>query len=90
MDRIEKYLDKSEEIVLLSQAEEVAAIRVLLKAIESKRNQVRETLETKPKHSPDDLEDDLVFLLGMVKGLNWALGLPARSRDYINNLKVKE
>ena len=87
MDRISKYLEKSEEIILLSQSEEVEAVRVLLKATENKRDAIRETLETQPKHCPDDLEDDLVFLLGMVKGLNWVLGLPARSRNYINNLK---
>jgi len=85
--RIDKYLNESGEITLLSQSEEVEAIRVLLKATKNKRNKVREILETKPKHSPEDLEEDLVFLLGMVKGLNWVLGLPARSRDYINNIK---
>jgi len=87
MSRIDKYLDKSGEIIILSQSEEVEAVRILLKAVESKRDKLREVLETKPKNSPEDLEEDLVFLLGMVKGLNWVLGLPARSRDYINNLK---
>jgi len=87
VDRINKYLDKSEEIILLSQSEEVEAVRVLLKAVKSKRDKVRQLYETKPKHSPEDLEEDLVFLLGMVKGLNWVLGLPARSRNYINNFK---
>jgi len=85
--RIDKYLNESGEITLLSQSEEVEAVRVLLKATKNKRNKIREILETKPKHSPEDLEEDLVFLLGMVKGLNWVLGLPARSRDYINNIK---
>lgn len=87
MDRISKYLKESEEIILLSQSEEVEAVRVLLKATEAKRDEIRKILETKPKHSPEDLEDDLVFLLGMVKAFNWVLGLPARSRNYINNLK---
>lgn len=85
--RIDQYLDKSEEIILLSQSKEIEAVRVLLKATENKRNKVRDILETKPKHSPENLEDDLVFLLGMVKGLNWVLGLPARSQNYIKNLK---
>ena len=87
MTRIDKYLDKSEDIILLSQSGEVEAIRVLLKATENKRDKVREILETKPKHSPENLEEDLVFLLGMAKGLNWVLGLPARSREFIKNLK---
>jgi len=87
--RIDKYLDKSEEIILLSQSEEVEAIRVLLKATENKRNKVREALEMKPKYSPENLEEDLVFLLGMAKGLNWVLGLPERSRNYINNFKTE-
>lgn len=87
MIRIVKYLDKSEDIILLSQSEEIEAVRVLLKATENKRNEVRESLETKPKQSPENLEEDLVFLLGMAKGLNWVLGLPARSREYIKNFK---
>ena len=85
--RINKYLDKSEEIVLLSQSEEIEAVRVLLKAVKAKRDKVRENYETNPKHCPENLEEDLVFQLGMVKGLNCALGLPERSRDYIKNLK---
>lgn len=88
MSRIDQYLDLSEEIILLSRSREIEAVRVLLKATENKRNKVRDILETKPKHSPENLEEDLVFLLGMVKGLNWVLGLPARSENYINkNLK---
>jgi len=85
--RIDKYLDTSGEIILLSKAGEVEAVRVLLKATENKRDKVRETLETNPKHCPENLEEDLVFLLGMVKGLNWVIGLPARSEKYIGNLK---
>jgi hypothetical protein len=87
MTRIDQYLDKSQEIILLSKSQEIEAVRVLLKATENKRNKVRDILETKPKHSPENLEDDLVFLLGMVKGLNWVLRLPARSENYIKNLK---
>ena len=87
MTRIDQYLDRSEDIILLSQSGGIEAVRVLLKAAENKRNKVRDILETKPKHSPENLEDDLVFLLGMVKGLNWVLGLPARSENYIKNLK---
>jgi len=83
---IKKYLDKSEDIVLLSQSQEIEAVRVLLKAVENKRNEIRNILETKPKHSQEELEEDLVFLLGMIKGLNWALGLPERSRAFIKNL----
>lgn len=84
MTRIDQYLEKSEEIILLSQSEEIEAVRVLLKATKSKRNKIR---ESKPKYSPDDLEEDIIFQLGMVKALNWVLGLPARSRHYIDNLK---
>ena len=87
MTRIDQYLDRSEDIILLSQSGGIEAVRVLLKATENKRNKVRDILETKPKHSPENLEDDLVFLLGMVKGLNWVLGLPERSETYIKNLK---
>ena len=85
--RIDKYLDESGDITLLAESEQIKAVRVLLKAAENKRDKVREILETKPKHSPENLEEDLVFLLGMVKGLNWVLGLPARSGEYIKNFK---
>jgi hypothetical protein len=57
MTRIDQYLDKSQEIILLSQSKEIEAVRVLLKAAENKRNKVRDILETKPKHSPENLED---------------------------------
>ena len=84
--RIEKYADKSEDIVLLSESESIRAVQVLLATATNKRDALRKIIETKPKHSPEELEEDLVFILGMIKGINWILGLPARSRDYINKL----
>lgn len=85
-DYLEKLLPDSQSIVLLSQSESVPAVQVVMLAVENKRAMLRKEIEEHPKHSPDELEDDLVFMLGMIKGLNWALGLPARSREIINKI----
>lgn len=79
---LKNYADRSQDILLLARAEEVEVVRVLLNAAKKKRGELREIMEKNPKHSPGDLEEDLVFLLGMIKGLNWVLGLPQRSREY--------
>jgi len=84
--RPEKYIERSEDIVLLSEADSIKAVQVLLATATNKRNALRKIIETNPKHSPGELEEDLVFILGMIKGINWILGLPARSRDCINKL----
>lgn len=83
---IAKYVEKSEDVTLLAQAEQVGVGGALLTAAKIKRDELRARIETKPKHSPEKLEDDLVFVLGMVKALNWILGLPARSREHIEKL----
>ena len=85
--KIDKYIERSEDIVLLSESGSVRAIQVLLSACEKKRDALREIIETNPKHSPEELQEDLVFLLGMIKGINWVIGLPARSRDFIKKIE---
>jgi hypothetical protein len=87
---IDKYLDESHEIITLSQAQEIEAVRILLKATMNKRDEVRKTLETNPKHCPENLEEDLVFLLGMSKGLNFALELPESAQKQLNKLERRK
>ena len=85
--KIDKYIERSEDIVLLSESEQVKAVQVLLGACEKKRDLLREITEVKPKFCPEDLTEDLVYLEGMIGGINWVLGLPARSREFINKIK---
>lgn len=84
---IKRYVTNSADMTTLAQAEEVHAVRVILEAARIKRDELRDKVETRPKFSPDKLEDDLVFLEGFIKGLNWTLGLSQKSRDYINTIK---
>lgn len=86
-ERLDRIITDSQDMIVCSQCEQVRAAEILLRAAEKKRDMLREEIETNPRHSPDELEKDVDFLLGMIKGLNWVLGLPERSREFINKLK---
>jgi hypothetical protein len=71
----------------MSESEQVKAIQVLMAAIINRRDELRIQLEEKPMECPDDLSRDFRGVSGEIRGLNWVLGLPARSRDFINKIK---
>ncbi len=78
---LEKYIDRSENVTLCSQAEEVRVVQVIFEAAEKRIEELR---SKKPKRSPEDLTQDIIYILGIVDGLNWVLGLPERSRELRN------
>lgn len=85
--RVEKFFDHSSDILLTSKAGEVEISKVILKACEKKRDMLRSLVETNPKHCPESLEEDLVFILGMIKGLNWVLELPGSCLEAIKKIQ---
>ena len=85
--RLEKYIERSEDIVLLSEAEQVKVIQVLMDAITKRRTELRTLNEEKPMECPEDLSRDFRGISGEIRALNWVLGLPARSREFINKIK---
>lgn len=87
MIKLDNYFPDGQDIVLVSQAEQVASVQSLFKGVEAKRDEVRNICETKPKRCPEDLTQDLVYLLGFTAGLNWVLRLPGRSREFLEKIK---
>jgi len=84
--KLSKYITKSEDILLASQAEQVRAVQVLMEAVRLRRDELRVLNEEHPKRSPEDLTEDIVGISGEIRGLNWVLMLPQRSKDFIDKL----
>jgi hypothetical protein len=87
--KLPEYLPTQEAIVLTSQAEQVGASAAILKAVELRRDELRAIVESNPKHNPQELSEDVDFLLGGIRELNWILGLPQRSRDFMNKFEKR-
>ena len=85
--KLDKYLPRSEDIVLLSQAEKVRVVEILMAAVEKRRDELRDYNEQTPKECPEDLREDYRHVSGEISGLNWVLGLPERSREFIDKIK---
>lgn len=83
---IEKYIPRSEDVVLLSQADQVRTAQVLLEAAYKKRDELRLKNENSPKHCPERLTDDMTYVAGMIGGLNWVLNLIPNCNKYINQI----
>lgn len=84
--RIDKYIPVSQDVVIVSQAEEVRAAFALLEAAKARIDELRTETEDRPRECPDDLTKDWRYLAGQIAGLKWILGLPGRSRDFIKKL----
>jgi len=85
-DYIDRLIPDSRDIVLLSQSAAVPVMDILFRAIDAKIDLLRDEIERHPKFSGDALEDDLVFILGAINGLNWVKRLPARSDEMIRKI----
>jgi len=86
---IKKYILASADFHLVSDAEQVGAVRALFDVIKIRREELRADIEAKPVLC-DDKKDDAIFKLGIINGLNFILGLPQRSRDFMNSLEEGE
>uniref|UniRef100_A0A6M3ILJ5 Uncharacterized protein n=1 Tax=viral metagenome TaxID=1070528 RepID=A0A6M3ILJ5_9ZZZZ len=82
-----KYFPDGPSPGLVADSGLVPAAVAIFKAVEIRRDELRATVEKHPKHNPQDLEDDVDFMLGGIRELNWVLGLPERSREFIQNIK---
>lgn len=71
---------------MLATSKEIGAVRVLLYAVEKFRDKIRESTEGSPKHTPDNLKTDLIYLLGMVNALNVVLELPELAKEQLRDL----
>jgi hypothetical protein len=87
---VDKYFPEPGDCYEVSRAKEIPVVQKLFKAIELIREELREQTEGKPKHSPNDLRKDLVFLLGVINGLNRVLNLPDNAYDRIKELPKGE
>ena len=85
--RLDKYITRSEDIPLCSQAEEIRVVQIIFEAAERRVKELRFDNEEKPKECPEDLTKDFRGVSGEIRGLNWVLGLPERSREFINKIK---
>ena len=84
---IAKCVERSQDIPLIAECGTLPAVKALLGVIEKRRDEIRKEVEQNPKHSPEDLTEDVTYLLGRVEQLNEVLGLPGRSREILDNLK---
>lgn len=85
--KLDRYVHRSEDIILLSQSDEIKVVQVLMDAISERREELRKKNEEHQRFCPEDLTEDTVGISGEIRGLNWVLGLPQRSRDFIKNIK---
>ena len=84
---LDQYVKASSDIVLLSQAEEVKLVQVIMDVVKSRREELRHEIEEKPKECPEDLRKDFRGISGEIRGLNWILELPQRARQLIKKIE---
>ncbi len=72
------------ELLNVSKAREYSAAEVILEEVEMTRDKIRDSLEKYPKHSPEDLTQDYVFLLGAAAALSAVMAAPQRAQKLIN------
>lgn len=83
---ITEYLPANEDFRAVAQAEELRAAKSLLKAATIRRDKELKQINDHPKRSDDDLTQDVIYKLGMVRALNWIIDLPGKASEYLNHL----
>jgi len=78
-----KRILKEDELILLSRAEEVGAVKVIVKVISAIRDSDRSMNESQPKRDDNDLKNDWVFKAGGISRLNDVLSLPQVAANII-------
>jgi len=83
---IDVYATKSSEITILSQSEEVEAVKIIMNVARKRREELRREIEEKPRECPEDLTKDFRGISGEIRGLNWILELPQKAREVIDRI----
>lgn len=83
---LKKYIPDGKYYQQMAEVRQVGVARVLLDAVEIKRDEFREIKETRPQLCPEDLKKDIVFQTGAIWALNWVLKLPEETRNILSKL----
>lgn len=88
--RIDKLVNDGTDIVVLAGSTDIKAVRVVIDAAVKMRDAARKRIEEKPVHCPENLNNDVVFLLGYVNALNEIIRLPEEAKKSLNHLPEGE
>lgn len=84
--KLNKYIPDGKNFQLMANCRQVGAARILLEAVEIKRDEIRTLNELKPQICDEDISRDIRFNLGIVWALNWVLRLPGVAREVLSKL----
>ena len=82
---ITRYIKTNSDFNDIADASAIRASKAILKAVEIKRDELREQVENNPVESTD-INKDIKFKLGMIRGLKWVLELQGHAKDHASHL----
>lgn len=85
---ITKYITTNSDFTDISDATSIRASKAILKAVEIKRDELRDQNEDTPMES-SDITKDIRYKLGMVRGLKWVLELQEHAKNFISQQEAK-
>jgi hypothetical protein len=80
---VKRYCDTSEDMLLLAAADEMRQTRPILKALRKRQDLLLEQA-TKSPRSSDDLVEDIVGVLGEIRGIGFLFSLIEEAKTVKN------
>jgi hypothetical protein len=87
---LRKLVKDTADVTLLQDALEFGSSRALIHAITVLRDHLRQEVEDRPQRDDTELRNDIVYKIGMIAALNWALSIPTKARELITSFEGRE
>jgi len=83
--KVSDYIEEMDDASMVANLSRSPAGELLLGVVKKKLEEVEWIVHNNPKHDPIDLENDIVFLLGMIRMAEFILRFPSECSRHINS-----
>ena len=83
--KVGDYIEDQDDALMIANASQSESAKLLLGVVKKKLEESDWIVHNKPKHDPIDLENDIVFLLGMIRMAEFILRFPSECKHHINS-----